>query len=119
MNKKQKVMYGVVCVSMLASCSQSVLQKDQTTATTQDSTQQLSNASSGKTDTISESNGQQKELKISSRCIGCGHCVKFAAQNFKMNFSSHKAEVISQDDIYSDWVDRAIDRCPVDAISIS
>ncbi len=35
-----------------------------------------------------------------------------------MNYSTHKAEVISQDNINWNDVANAINRCPVDAISI-
>lgn len=118
MNKGQKLVYALICTSMLASCWQKALETSHVSnqASSQD---WISESSSSSSDTISEEAGVQKELKISSRCIGCGHCVKFAVDNFKMNFSNHKAEVISQSNINSSWVERAIDRCPVDAISIS
>ena len=118
MNKWQKLVYALLCTSMLASCWQKGVETSQVSH--QASSQEWISESTGSSwDTISEETWVQKELKISSRCIGCGHCVKFAVDNFKMNFSNHKAEVISQSNINSSGVERAIDRCPVDAISIS
>jgi len=61
---------------------------------------------------------QGKVLKIDPKCVGCGHCIRFASSNFKMNFQNHKAEVISQENLESDGVQQAINRCPVSAISI-
>lgn len=59
------------------------------------------------------------KLNINSKCIWCGHCVRFSSTNFSMNSSTHKAEVISQENITSVAVEKAIERCPVSAISIS
>lgn len=60
-----------------------------------------------------------KKLSINSKCVWCRHCVKFASSNFAIDDSTHKAIVISQDNLDNSWVARAIDRCPVRAISIS
>jgi len=60
-----------------------------------------------------------KKLTISSKCIWCGHCVRFSSTNFSFDRASHKAIVISQDNMDSSWVQQAIDRCPAQAISIS
>jgi ferredoxin len=58
-------------------------------------------------------------LAISSKCIWCGHCIKFSPTNFSFDSSTHKAIVTSQENINTWKVSNAIDRCPVNAISIS
>lgn len=68
---------------------------------------------------VSEPIDVVKKLAINSKCIWCRHCVKFASSNFAMDNSSGKAIVISQENLDSTWVARAIGRCPVSAISIS
>lgn len=60
-----------------------------------------------------------KELKVDQKkCVGCGRCVKTASSNFAMS-SSKKSIVISQENLNSDSVQKAIEKCPVGAISIS
>ncbi len=59
-----------------------------------------------------------KTLQINPSCIGCGHCVVIAPENFQMDFNTRKAVVVSQEDIYSDKVTESIRICPVDAIGI-
>ena len=59
-----------------------------------------------------------KTLQINSKCIGCGICPRIAPENFKMDFETRKAVVISQKDIYSDKIDQSIKICPTDAIEI-
>ena len=124
MNKLQKIMYFSLITSVLASCSQNVVNNEQSTTTTTPTNSpewNLTSAtwtSSASGDTLTQNNWIKKELKIASNCVGCGHCVRFAVNNFKMNYSTHKAEVISQDNINWNDVANAISRCPVDAISI-
>lgn len=57
------------------------------------------------------------KLKVSSRCIGCGKCVRVAPDYFIMN-KYNKADTINQENLDSTDVNRAIDICPVWAISI-
>lgn len=64
-----------------------------------------------------DSDWETVKLEINSKCIWCRKCVRFAPSNFTMERS--KAIVISQENITSDDVEKAIDKCPVDAISIS
>lgn len=52
----------------------------------------------------------------SSKCVGCGHCVKFAPENFEMQ--GRVAVVTSQENIESASVVKAKDRCKGDAITI-
>lgn len=57
------------------------------------------------------------ELTVdANRCIGCGKCVKLAAENFVLSGGS--AEVISQENLDGDKVIKAINNCPVGAITI-
>ena len=51
-----------------------------------------------------------------NKCIGCGKCVRTAGENFSL--SNGKAIVISQDNIDSNEVLKAVNNCPVKAISI-
>lgn len=127
MNKLQKIMYFSLITSVLASCSQNVVNNEQSTTTTTPTptnspewnlTSATWTSSSSSGDTLTQNNWIKKELKIASNCVGCGHCVRFAVNNFKMNYSTHKAEVISQDNINWNDVANAINRCPVSAISI-
>ncbi|MCK4635966.1 MAG: ferredoxin [Candidatus Moranbacteria bacterium] len=59
-----------------------------------------------------------KKLSVdANKCIGCKRCVKIAGDNFVMN-SSKKAVVISQNNLESNSVEKAIEKCPVGAISL-
>ena len=49
-------------------------------------------------------------------CIGCGACESLCPQCFKINESTGKAEVISQDDL--DCAKNAAESCPVQAIVV-
>lgn len=60
-----------------------------------------------------------KKLAIDERCIWCGKCVRISPENFAMNFQTFKAEVISQQNIDSQWVNRSIAICPTNSISIN
>ncbi len=65
-----------------------------------------------------ESN-QEKKIFIDERCIWCWKCTRFAPQNFVMNFKTFKAEVISSENLDSQWVQRSIEICPTKSISVS
>lgn len=60
----------------------------------------------------------EKLVIDSHKCIGCGKCTVVAPNNFKMNFNTRLAEVISQNNIAGAEVSRAIKICPARAISI-
>lgn len=64
-------------------------------------------------------NNQEKKLFIDERCIWCWKCARFAPQNFVMNFTNFKAEVISSENLDSHWVQRSIQVCPTNSISVS
>ena len=53
---------------------------------------------------------------ISEKCIGCGKCVRISPENFSLDRDSRKAEVVSQEEQGENFVQQAIDRCPVGAI---
>lgn len=130
MRSLQKIIAALILINLVASCSNqsrwarwdenfqrnndsSGIHKNNT-----NSNEEINTSSSSTTSQVNSDNtSDTKKLSINDRCIGCGHCVREAASNFSMN-SSHKAEVISQENISSDSVTRAINRCPVDAISI-
>lgn len=67
---------------------------------------------------IIESEEWNKDLTINPSCIWCSNCVRIAPLNFTMNNWTRKAEVISQLNISSDEVAKAIKVCPVNAIWI-
>ncbi|HPN67454.1 MAG TPA: ferredoxin [bacterium] len=125
------VMFSLVLVSMLAGCADtSKGMKNQTVSDATDSVQTI-NANAVQTDsTLSNSNNDEqvttdsgdnvvvKVLAISgNKCLGCGKCARTAASNFAMN--GGKAVVVSQENIDSSSVSRAINNCPGKAISIS
>ncbi len=51
------------------------------------------------------------------KCIGCGKCARIASDNFEMNRSTHKAEVISQEITSQASVSQAAQACPTSAIT--
>lgn len=128
MRSLPKIIAVLILINLLSSCTshlqdwpkwwfekwnQQNIEKQDSDTWTDISTETTNNSTSK----IKQSDTDWKKLTINEKCIGCGHCVRFAAQNFAMN-SSHRAEVISQENINSDDVSMAINRCPVDAIII-
>lgn len=81
------------------------------------------NSSSSSDEKVSLGNGMEvaeaQELSINSRCVGCSKCVRTDPAHFSMNFSEHKAQVASQENLHSSSLERAIDHCPVQAIQLS
>ena len=61
----------------------------------------------------------RKELKVDNKCIWCGKWAMVAPNNFTMDYSTLKVVVISQKEILSQDVSKAVQICPVDTISIS
>ena len=64
-------------------------------------------------------NNKESKLIIDERCIWCNKCVRFAPENFIMNFKTFKAEVISSENLDSPWVQRSIEICPTNSIKIT
>lgn len=59
-----------------------------------------------------------KKLVVdANKCVGCGRCVKTARENFAFN-TDGKSTVISQENLDSEIVKKAIEKCPVGAISM-
>ncbi len=106
---KKRILISVLLVWLLTSCWKDLQEVDVKNNT-------KTKTSSGELDVVV--NEVQQVLVIDKKCVWCGKCTNISPQNFKMNFQSYKAEVISQENIEFINVDMAIDRCPVDAISI-
>lgn len=70
----------------------------------------------GQTD--NEEVSETKTLTISSKCIGCGKCIRIDSRHFSWSSSGKKATPISQDNLDSSGINRALSACPVSAISI-
>lgn len=64
-----------------------------------------------------EISNQQELVLDTNKCIGCGKCAKIATANFKMN--GRKAEIISQENLENENVQKAIESCPVNAIKLN
>ncbi|MDD4151126.1 MAG: ferredoxin [Candidatus Gracilibacteria bacterium] len=129
MKNLPKIMAALILANLLASCTGSAasIEKQSTSDDTSASSLKTSSSDSDSINaststnnktTIKASDSDTKKLTINDKCIGCGHCIREAAKNFAMG-SSHKAEVISQENINSTDVSNAISRCPVNAISIA
>lgn len=60
-----------------------------------------------------------KTISISQKCRGCGKCAMIDSEHFILNQTTRKAEVISQQNLDSDNLLRAISMCPEGAITIN
>ena len=49
-------------------------------------------------------------------CIGCGSCEDICPDVFKLNEDTEKAEVITPEGSPEDFINEAIDSCPVECI---
>ena len=62
---------------------------------------------------------QEQILAINGlRCIGCGRCANIAPKNFEMDRASGKALVVSQANLDSLEVQKAIEECPTQVLSL-
>lgn len=115
---KNKVLALLVLTWFLASCANNWVEVTEEVSNIPTNTTEITTSGSEDTTVTTADSEAIKtaELTINNKCIGCGHCVKFAVNNFKMSW--HKAIVTSQENIDSTDVSNAIDRCPVGAISI-
>ena len=58
------------------------------------------------------------KLKLDpEKCIGCGLCAAVAPDTFEMDYQAGKAKIKIQPDKISRETQRAIDNCPVEAIT--
>lgn len=66
---------------------------------------------------ISKENVQSETLSvIPTKCIGCGKCVHIDPSHFAFNRQERKAIVISQENISTSSLTRAVSHCPTRAI---
>jgi ferredoxin len=71
-----------------------------------------------KNEVVNDEIANTKVLSVDgNKCIGCGKCARTAASNFEME--KGKAVVISQENIDSSNVTKAVRGCPGQAINIS
>lgn len=75
----------------------------------------LSNQSQGFSSSVSESTAQ---LTINHNCIGCGRCSLFDSEHFSRPRGGSIPDVISQNNLESSSLKKAIMACPVDAIDL-
>lgn len=68
-------------------------------------------------DTVMDLTKESKIVVDPVRCIGCGKCARVAPDNFVIDRTARKAEVISQDITSQNKINQAIQICPTGAIS--
>ena len=108
--KKKKIAMAVFgCASMgaLAGCGSTneVVEKSSDVAT-----------NNNDVDSAVEIVKNEKLAVDQNKCVGCGKCPRIASANFAMN-DEREAEVISQEITSQANVDRAVNACPVNAIT--
>lgn len=116
--EKNKVFALLILTWFLASCANNEVEVIEEVSNIPTDTTEIT-ASGSEDSTLSTDDSEQVktgELTVNNKCVGCGHCVRFAPNNFEMSW--HKAIVTSQENIDGTDVSNAIDRCPAGAISI-
>jgi ferredoxin len=99
---------GGTVLQMLSGCTGSATTNDQNLTT-----QSTATSSDAAVEVI-----KNDKLAINAqKCIGCGKCARTASNNFVMNSSTHKAEVISQEIASQTVITRSVDGCPTHAIT--
>lgn len=68
--------------------------------------------------TIVNTTKVEQKLAIGDRCIGCGKCVALDHEHFAFDNTARKAKVISQENLRSAALTRAIQHCPVAVIGV-
>lgn len=78
----------------------------------------LSGSSSGPNDQDSVAQATvEKKLTITGyKCTGCGKCTRFDPEHFAFDMSTRRAEVISKDNLNSNYLSAAIASCQAQAI---
>ena len=64
----------------------------------------------------SSTDDDYNQLKVSSACIGCGRCASTDPEHFAFDSSARQVEVISEENLDSADLNRAIQNCPARAI---
>ena len=127
MNKKTILILSIVVLNILTSCNnnQAELKKEISSDNKNNyySVEQKSNTTENNyledqnDKEISNLNDEgNRELMIDDKCIWCWKCAIIAPSNFVMDYSTLKAVVISQKDMFSEEVSASIQYCPVDSI---
>ena len=97
---------------LLVSCTNQTSENTtQTSSNTYTSTSQSSDSLIASSDGVTV-----KVIKVMPNCIGCGKCAHIDSVHFKINSTTHKAEPIQASGNDS-ALERAIDHCPVSAIT--
>lgn len=65
------------------------------------------------------SDGYSKLNILTDRCVGCGRCTMIDPEHFRISVSDRKAEVVTQENVDSENVVRAISMCQYNAIEMS
>lgn len=93
----------------------------------------LGGCSSNATKTSDNGNGKGKQsvvssaastdttlhLSITSGCVGCGHCIRIDPAHFSQAQGSRTPQVVSQSNLDSSDLQRAINGCRAGAISLA
>jgi ferredoxin len=90
---------GIFLLPGLQACSSAIDTKD-------DTTDEI---------VVGEAYGEETLTVNKHKCVGCGRCARVAPKNFAMDSETRKAVVVSPE--ISDMTKRAIEICPVVAIS--
>ena len=127
MNKKTILILSIVVLNLLTSCNNNQVEVEKEIISNNNyySVNQKINTTENRY--IKEQNNKEisslndegnKELMIDDKCIWCWKCAIIAPSNFVMDYSTLKAVVISQKDMFSREVSASIQHCPVDSIHI-
>ena len=109
MQKNKKIiagMAGLISLGFLTGCGKSQVGSDAV----------VQNVSDEKTDELNIVKNDKLAID-QDKCIGCGKCARVAPDNFEMNTEIRKAQVKSTEIINQAEVTRAVEGCPVVAIS--
>lgn len=114
----------VFMLNILSGCSSSqdtashtdVNPENKTLSNKNTSNKTLSNQSQGFSNNIDKITTQ---LVINHRCIACGRCSLFDPGHFNSRGRRSVPDVVSQDNLNSPQLKKAIQACPVDAIELS
>lgn len=115
------VLLSLICIPTLAAVFPQISSHETTLPEKESITENTSVVSNDVQENDVQENeevAETKTLTISSKCIGCGKCIRIDSSHFSWSSSGRKATPISQDNLNSSGVSRAISACPVSAISI-